>query len=216
MSISSVHIKRLALAIFILILGVFALSTFYYKSLVLEPSAVLRGANMSVRSVFAKEEGRVLPNLASIKQISERIESGDLVQQAGSFEQLSSNVYNEHQLKNQLASNKARQQQLESDLSRLRAVNEQLLNSKATLDALDQDFSNVAVYQQAELARQQALQEALESDAQVPTEAEAAKLLSQRGRSSSKLVAGIPEKVLNNVQQTTGISPEEINEIMNT
>jgi archaellum component FlaC len=118
------------------------------------------------------------------------------------------------QIKNQIAANQARNTQLERDLGRLEQVNQQLLNSKSTLDALNQDYSNVMAYSEAKASHLAQLQAALENDSDLPTEEDAQALISDRGR-SRKTVQSIPQSVLDNVEQSTGISSQEINKLMN-
>ena len=83
------------------------------------------------------------------------------------------------------------------------------------MESLNQDFTSLVAYQQAQLARNSEIQSALESDVEVPSEEDAQELISKGSRSRVKADSGIPESVLTNVQQSTGISPEEINELMN-
>jgi hypothetical protein len=78
---------------------------------------------------------------------------------------------------------------------------------------MNQEFTGIAIYERAGAARQNEIEAALERDIDVPTEVDIEALISARESSQSQ--AAISPAVLDNIQKTTGISPEEINNLMN-
>lgn len=201
-------------ALGLILCAVVGLSSFHYKTVVLDPVTVWHGVNLGVRSLLS---GQSDATVAYDKELLDRLS-------AENEAEISTIKYQEvatpklgmshNEVKNLVAENQARNEQLRRDMDRLNKTNEQLLNSKSTLDSLNQDFSNVAAYQQQELARRQAIEEATAQNSETPTEADANALMAER-KTKAQTVTGIPQKVLTNVQTTTGISPEEINKLMN-
>jgi hypothetical protein len=210
--------KWVALVVGALYLALFTLSSFYYKVPVLHPVGIWHGAQLSVVSLMSDGESswaELEYDKEEFERITESAETDLSAYKKISLGDLSNSRIMDIEVKNQIAANQARQNQLKRDTDRLKEANEQLLNSKKTLEGLNQDFSTVAAYQQSESTRQQMIQDALSDERDLPSEADAKALLTQSGKSNNRAGTGIPEKVLTNVQQTTGISPEEINELMN-
>jgi hypothetical protein len=118
-------------------------------------------------------------------------------------------------LKNKIATSKSVQIRLSDDLSRMNEANKERANSEKILGESNQNYSSTIAYQQAGSARARAIQDALNSDREAPSEKDVSSMVEQRKNSPNIATTGIPTKVLNNVQQSTGISPEEINELMN-
>lgn len=217
-AITKVNMKRAALVIGVIYLALFGLSSLYYKTSIIDPVAVWHGANLSVLSLTSSDDSK-WADLNYDKELLERVNQSTKHDLSGykliSTDTLMNSRVSDIEIKNQIAANQARQAQLEKDTDRLNKANAQLLNSKKVLDDLNQDFSSTTVYQQSEQARKNAIENALEEGRTLPSKADAKDLMAQSGLSRNRTNSGIPKKVLKNVQQTTGISPEEINELMN-
>ena len=200
------------------LLVLFALSFFHYKTMFFSPVTVWHGANMSVHSMFSDGDSsgyNIIYNKELAESVAAVVERDADSYKATHLDTSSSTLPSDLDLRNQIATSKVLQGQLASDLGRLEKANKELLNSKSALDGMNQDFSSKAAYQQSALARHDAIENALETDREMPSEAEVNELITQLSKPRSGSNHGIPEKVLNNVQQSTGISPEEINELMN-
>jgi len=211
-------VKRSLAVSAVLIALMFALSSFYYKSLVFEPAAVWHGANLGARSLFSgDEQARSQPNIDTklIKRVNESIENGDFDYQTLSLSHFDGISTLETDVQKLIEQNQSRDADLQQNKNRLKQINEQLLNTQSIVDGLDTDFPTLLAYQQAELNLDQVSEQALSTDLDVPSESDAKALLSKSNRSKNNSSSKVPERVLNNVQNTTGISPEEINELMN-
>jgi len=195
--------------------AILGLSTYYYRSFETNPVSLWHGANMGARSLFFDSEQSVLPiDSKLMARVSEKLEKGEFTYSISTNSDISQVTKTDFQIKNQIATNQVRDSRLKKDLERLEQVNQQLLNSKSTLDALNQDYSNVEAYKQAEVARRADIQEALDNDIKVPSQEDAQALISNRGQPRQN-VRSIPQTVLDNVEKTTGISSEEIDKLMN-
>jgi hypothetical protein len=191
------------------------LSSYYYRSFELNPTAVWHGANMGARTLLSNAStNERLIDAELISSVSKKLEKNQFDSSLKEPTDTTEISKMDHEIRNQIAANQARDRQLQQDLGRLEQVNQQLLNSKSTLNALNQDYSAIVAHNEIEAARRAEIQAALEDNADVPSEEDAQALISNRGR-SAKASNPIPQTVLNNVQRTTGISPDEINELMN-
>lgn len=189
----------------------YGISSIRYKQIITSPVVAWHGANLAVRSILidTTEQESVYDS-----DFLENLNNGDYQKKLEKVN-TSSTKLSRNEMKNLLAANRMRDERLTKDKSRLEKTNQQLLNSKSTLDSLNQDFSNIEMYKQQELARKEAFEEAASYSSEAPTEADARAVMEQRNVTTNQPVKGIPQKVLSNVQQTTGISPEEINALMN-
>lgn len=208
-------VKRLAAAFAGFVLITFSLSTYYYRSPEINPVSVWHGANMSVRSLFSGAGESGLPiDSELMARVSDGIDEGRYRYPEPIASNTVVNTITDFELKNQIAANEERNEHLKKHVNRLDEVNQQLLNSKSTLEALNQNYSAVSVYGEAEADRRVKIQAALESELKLASEEDAQALVSAKTRSRQS-TQSIPEAVLNNVQKTTGISADEINELMN-
>ena len=217
-----VIVKKLSTRILLLIgavcLCLVALSSLYYKSPTFAPSAVWHGANMSVRTALANASNETPRDYSegSVKHLKKQIQQGEFEYKAISTPSLSNAGLTDIEIKIQIATHQAQQAQLKQDLGRLKQTNQQLLNSKKVLDGLNQEFSVLAAYQQSQLAQKQAALDAVDTETDAPTPEQVDALMAQQTQRAPSAVANpIPQEVLNNIQQSTGISPDQINELMN-
>jgi nucleotide-binding universal stress UspA family protein len=88
-----------------------------------------------------------------------------------------------------------------------------LLNSNKVVAAIQQDYSTALAHSKVQQPMRASLEQALTELDDLPNEADAQALLSKRG--ATKQEHGIPAQVLDKVQERTGISPQEINQLMN-
>ncbi|MEM7360912.1 MAG: hypothetical protein AAF431_17610 [Pseudomonadota bacterium] len=191
------------------------LSSYYYRSLELNPQAVWHGANMGARSLFSDTPKSEPPvDVELVSRVGEK-----LLNDPDSYLQLkpinSARDLNAHlEIKNQIAVNEARERQFNQNLEKLEKARPLVLSTKSTQESLPQDYSAVEAHSAIEAARRADIEAALEMDQDVPTEEDAQALISNRSRNTSARNP-IPQTVLDNVQRTTGITAEEINELLN-
>jgi hypothetical protein len=212
------HVRGLVFAA-IAILGMLVLSGYHYRSFETNPLTVWHGANMGVRSLLLTGGKRQSQVQFDIGHIRERLKQRPLDQLALKPTQhnhidIKDTATKVTDVKNQIASIHSQDRQRQQKVAKLQQAKQQLLNTKLTLDTLNLSGS-VGVYKQVEAARRAHIQAASNTNIEVPSEEDAKTLVLNRGRSSNKLAGTIPQTVLDNIQQTTGISPDEISELMN-
>ena len=186
---------------------VLSISSYHYRSFELNPVAVWHGANMTVRSLLAGSQNSSMPvDSALIARVSEQLAKGQLNYAIQA--PLTQITQMDFDIKNQIAANQTRQVELKKKVGRLERTNQQRLNSQSILGGLSQHNSATVAYNTEQAARRAVL------GADVPTEEEVQALIANQ-RQSTISGNAIPQRVLNNVQKTTGISPDEIKELMN-
>lgn len=204
-------------------LAIYALSWQHYKIVPSNPADAWNGANMRIASLTYSGESSAKSAgfkqaLALNRELLDRIE-----QQADSDSGLISErtmheafpIAEQHAIQNQMAALEIQQERLSKDIDNLSDANTQLLEGQAILNNLDNDFAELAAFQQAEQERSDYFESLLQDSEDVPTEEDASALIAQHRGTQPQEVKGIPKKVLNNVQHTTGISPDEINDLLN-
>jgi hypothetical protein len=196
-------------------LGILALSFYHYRSFEANPLTVWHGANMGARSLLltgGKRQSQV--DVGHVLQARERLTQRPLDHLVPKPTQHSHTDTKDTGVKNQIASIQSQELQRQQKVAKLQQVKQQFLNTKLTLATLNRGGS-VGVYKQVEAARRAHIQAASNTNIEVPSEGDAKALVLNRGRTSNKVAGTIPQTVLDNIQQTTGISPDEISELMN-
>lgn len=199
-------------AIFVVIL---CLSTLHYRSIVTSPAAIWHGASMGARSLFSgSTDSTQRLNKQTIAVVNKQIDEGELPRVSIVSGNQVQTTEVDAQMQNQRAANRARETQLKDDKERLEHVKQQVLSSQSALSSLNQNYADLAVYSEMESAHRASIEESIETDSDVPNEESIQELLSSKSRRITT-DSVIPSAVLDNIQKTTGISPEEINELMN-
>ena len=190
---------------------VLLISSYHYRLFELNPVVVWHGVDMEVRSLLAdSQKNSVSVDSELIARVSEQLAKGQLNYAVQAPSDLSQITQMDFELKNQIAANQTSQAQLKKKIERLERANQQRLNFHSNLGGLSQNNSSIVAYN----TEQAVHRAALVADFDVPTEAQAQALIANR-RQSNISGKAIPQRVLNNVQKTTGISPNEIKELMN-
>jgi len=207
-------IKLTAVLAAVVLVLMYTLSTLHYRTLVLNPVWAWHGANLSVRSILGiTNKNDDLPaNMAAIKRVAEKIKTGEL-----SYQNISTVTKQERdsELEERVANNQQRIAQLKADQQALQTTKERLLDAKRNTNSLNQDLISIAAYEQDQRAQQQAADNAIAQTDEPPTQEEVNALLAKRGQTNQTGRSVVPVEVLNNVQRTTGISADEVNELLN-
>jgi len=207
-------LKRMAFVLGGLLIAVYALSTMHYKTLVLNPIWAWHGANLSVRTMLGVTNAN--PDLPfdtnAIKRVSDKIKNGELSYQNIA---LSNKVDRNTELEQRVAENQQRLHQLKESKQALQATKNRLQDAKRNADSLNQNLAAVTAHEQDIATQQQAAENAVSQTDKAPTQEQVNALLAKRGQTNQAGRSTVPVVVLENVQKTTGISADEVNELLN-
>ncbi|MFQ3246122.1 MAG: hypothetical protein ACI9SP_002773 [Arenicella sp.] len=213
-------IKRgmIACALFCLVLV--TVSSLYYKQLVLNPITAWHGFNIAVvssqtpSSVSGDQTNLGLPkDLANILTPTNEnlLASYERVQIV-----LPSDIHKQKlELMNSIAASESILSALENDKATLDQINGDIQNSGQILESLNQDFASIAAQHKEQLEHSHSLESEATDPESIPNEEQVRQLLTRRGVQTRSSEQRIPKAVLTNIENTTGISSDEINQLMN-
>jgi len=120
----------------------------------------------------------------------------------------------EGEMKALIAEVETRQLRAQASIDRLEELDVNLLKTQTRLNSLKQDFSVIAANQGQEALALESFNGAAQEGGELPTKEDADALVAQYNRGATQRQTGVPQSVLSNIQNSTGISPEEINQLL--
>lgn len=215
--INARKLRSLAVAIFVLGILCFAvmagLSWSHYKTPIYHPVVMWHGANLKLLTTFSKEKPKEMTSLTFITPPEQllAVAPGDKIDAAIATEL----TIDSRQMSRLIKGVESRQRKFHADMDKLKQSNNELQNTKLTVSNLKQDFTTQANYQSAQLSRQDSIESLAYNVEDVPTDEQASLLVAERDLTVTQNRQRVPDSVLINVQNTTGISPQEINQLLN-
>lgn len=198
--------------IVILYLAVAGVLSVYYKSVLIKPGELYQGARVSINSVSSLwGDNKPRLNTEHLKFVAptEVEASEDLV---ASLEQTDEFSQQLHEIQEQLASLRDTKNQLKESVDQLEQIDQQLNQRELMLNGLNQTYSNVLAHKQVQAMQREQIAVGEDRDIGEITLADTA---TKTQIEQDEYAQKIPQNVLDNIQRTTGVSPEEINELFN-
>ncbi len=217
MDIQRAFFKGVAVTGIVLISVLIFLSAYYHKSFVLDPVKVWRGANLAFHSLTSKSTHGVTTNASGYDApdyVAGKLKSGSLDYSSVVMHENNS-LQESDAIRNHIAHGDDIQRGLNADLAQLELNREYALAATKTLALSDGNSIGTDAYDALQRQQREVLDAALDDSVNLEDLAVKEGDVSRRVLSKGRPERTISESVLQNVQSETGISPDEINELLN-